>query len=103
MSHDGSPSPMYWVFWTVFQAFQEGTALLQMDLEGFWAVWMSLDITGCYWMSLDITGGVWMSGRHVWVVPGHLVLGKCWLASPVGARVGEAHSGSRIDVVVVRE
>ena len=38
-------------------------------------------------MSLDVTGRVWMSGRHVWAVSGHLVLGKCWLASPVGARL----------------
>ena len=27
----------------------------------------------------------------------------CWLASPIGARVGIAHSRSRIEVVVVRE
>ena len=53
-----------------------------MDLEGFVS---GLDITGHHWMSLNVTGGVWTSGRYVWVVPGHLVLGKCWLAGPVGA------------------
>ena len=98
MSHDGGPSLMYWVFWTVFQNSQTfpgfpgipvGPALLQLDLEGFWVVWTLLDITGHHWMSLDVTGCNWRS-LDVWQaclgVPGHLVLGKCRLASPVGAR-----------------
>ena len=83
---------MYWVFWMVFQNSQTFPGfpgipgvpeLLQVILErsrriqhGFWVVWTYL----------GATGGVWTSGGCVWAVPEHLVLGKCWLASPIGAR-----------------
>ena len=43
--------------------------------------------SGHTWVQPDSTGGVWTSGGHVWAVPEHLVLGKCWLATPVGARL----------------
>ena len=74
----------------VFKAFQGShTApgrtrrfLSSLDVSG--CNWTSLDVTGHHWMSLDVTGGVWISGRYVWTVPEHLVLGICWLASSVG-------------------
>ena len=75
MNHDGGPSPMYWVFWMVFQNGQTFPGfpgipgvheLLQVILDGFWrdpngfwVVWMYL---GC---NLDATGAVWMSDGHV--------------------------------------
>ena len=36
-------------------------------------------------MYQNTTGAAWTSDGHVWVVPEHLDLGKCWLASPMGA------------------
>ena len=63
----------------VIQAFQEFPHCSQ------WIRKVS-EQSGHNWMQLDITGRVWMSGRHVWMVPEHLVLGMCWLASPVGTR-----------------
>ena len=65
----------------VFQALQgflNCSKWFQKDPDGFWVVWMYLGVTRCNWRSLDILG-------CVWTVPGHLVLGKCWLATPVGA------------------
>ena len=98
MSHDVGPSPMYWVFWTVFQNGQTFPdfpgitgilELLQVVLEGsgwFWVVWMYLGATRHNWRSLDVLG-------CVWTVPGHLVLGKCWLATPVGAGSAKLTAG----------
>ena len=84
----------------VFQAFQVVLNCSKMVLEGSRVVLGGLDIhwmsTGCNWRSLDV---FW----HVWAVPGHLVLGKCWLATPVGTGSVKLMSRSRIDVVVVRE
>ena len=65
----------------VFQALQEFlncSKRFRKDPDGFWVVWTYLGATGCNWRSLDVLG-------HVLTVPGHLVLGKCWLATPVGA------------------
>ena len=71
MSHDGGPSPMYWVFWMVFQNSQTFPGfpgipgvpeLLQVVPEGsgwFWVVWTYLgapDVTGGVWMSLGMSG-----------------------------------------------
>ena len=58
---------------------------------------MYLSATGHNWRSLDILG-------YVWTVPGHLVLGKCWLATPVDA-LGQVMlmEGPGIEVVGVRE
>ena len=95
MSHDGSPSPMYWVIWSVFQnlctfagflGISGVPVLLQMVLDGFGVVWTYLGATRYNWKSLDVLG-------HVWTVPGHLVLGKCWPATPVGARSEKLTAG----------
>ena len=91
MSHDGSPSPMYWVFWMVFQNIQTfpgfpgipGVPVLFQMVSGW---------SGHTWMQPDVTGGVWTS-LGVWTVPGHLVLGKCWLATPVGAGSAKLTAG----------
>ena len=106
---------MYWVFWMVFQNLQTfpgfpdipgGPALLQMDLEGFWTVWTQLDVTGHHWTLLDVTGCTWRS-LDVWQVclGGSRTFGlrQVLAGQPCRCQVGEAHGGSRIDVVVVRE
>ena len=75
-----------------FQAFQ-GFLYCCRWYEG------GLDIPGMLgpiWRSLDVLG-------HVWTVPGHLVWGTCWLATPVGTRSAKLTAGSRIDVEVARE
>ena len=78
MSHDGSPSPMYWVFWMVFQNGQTFPgfpgipgvpALLQVVLGGFRGFLSSLDVPGCHWMQLEESGHlVGMSGQfqNIW-------------------------------------
>ena len=101
MNHDGGPSPMYWVFWMVFQNGQTFPGfpgipgvpeLLQIILEGFGRLQMVFGWSGCTWVYQDTTGGsLDMSGGHVWAVPEHLVLGKWWLASPIGA-LGQSSS-----------
>ena len=60
MSHDGGPSPMYWVIWLVFQNLQTfpGIPGVPVLLQTVGWILDGLDVT---WTSLDVTGGVWMS------------------------------------------
>ena len=102
MNHDGSPSPMYGVFWMVFQNSQtfpgfpgisKVPELLQIIPEGSGKLQTVFGWSGRSWVYQDATGGVWMSGGHVWAVPEHLVLGKCWLASPIGTSLVKLMAG----------
>ena len=60
MSHDGSPIPMYWVFWMVFHNIQTfpgfpgipGVPVLFQMVSGW---------SGHTCMQPDVNGGVWMS------------------------------------------
>ena len=68
----------------VFQAFQgflNCSKSSQEDLEGSKWFLGGLDVPGCNRMQLEESG--YLVGVF-WTVPEHLVLGKCWLASPIG-------------------
>ena len=94
---------LFQVFQT-FQGFPHCSKWSQRDPEGSRLFRTGFGWSGCTSMQLDVTGGVWTSGRHVWAVPEHLVLGTCWLAGQSCRRqVSVAHSRSRIEVVGVRE
>ena len=115
MNHDGSPSPMYWVFWTIFQNSQtfpdfpgipgvptllqvvlEGSERIQTALDSFWVVWTYLGTAGCNWRSLDIWWACLDSSRTFGLR--HMLAGQS-----CRCQVGIAHGGSRIEVVGVRE
>ena len=112
MSHDGSPSPLYWVIWLVFQNFQTfpgfpcttwgsstapgGPGRFQRDPNSFWRwsghTWCArsyLEESGCPWVYLNSSRSFGL--RHM--LAGHSC--RCW--------VGEAHGRARIEVEVVRE
>ena len=103
---------MYWVFWMVFQNSQTfpgfpgipgGSHTAPDGSGGFLG---SLDVTGHHWTLLDVTGHNWRS-LDIWqaCLGGSRTFGlrQVLAGQPCRCWVGEAHGGSRIDVVVVRE
>ena len=101
MSHDGGPSPMYWVIWMVFQNLRTFPGFPGISVVPNCSKWFlgGLDITECNWTQLEESGHPWVcldSSRSFGlrqVLAGH----------PCRCRVSQAHSGSRIEVVEVRE
>ena len=93
---DGFPE---WPDFSRFSRHSRGPTLLLVDPEGSeWSGcnWMLLDVTGCNWKSLDIWQVCLDSSRTFGLR--HVLAGQS-----CRHRVGVAHGGSRIDVVVVRE